>query len=330
MTPTRSARRLPTKRTRWLVLTTGMLMVTLAAPAGAVAAVAPTGVGTTRVLAAAGDTTAPSVPVGVVSTIVGTTVSLSWEPSTDNVAVVGYRVSRNGAVRSTTNDTTYQETGLAAGTYTYSVAAIDAAGNVSGASTAASATVGAPEPLTFLTPARLPDATVGEPYLASIAASDPPGPSTFKFTLMSGKVPAGTRFVKNTLPNRPEIRIVGTPTAAGTSTLTIRVTDGTGATARRTFTISVLAAPALAIEAGVNVLPAGAVGQPYGAVLSATGGVMPYTWAITAGALPPGLTRIGDALFGTPTATGTYSFTALVRDSQGTTASGQFSISVAT
>lgn len=330
MTPNRSARRPPSRRSRWLVLTTGMLMVTLAAPACAVAAAAPTGVGATRVQAAVADTTAPSVPIGLVTTIVGTTVGLSWELSTDNVGVTGYRVIRDGAVRGTTNDTTYQETGLAAGTYTYSVAAFDAAGNVSGASPAVSATVDAAESLTFLTAARLPDATVGQPYLASIAASDPPGPSTFKFTLISGKIPAGTRLVKNTLPTRPEVRILGNPTMVGTSTFTVRVTDGTGATARRTFTVSVLAAPALAIAGGVNVLPAGTVGQPYGAVLSATGGVMPYTWAITAGTLPPGVTRVGAAFFGTPTATGTYLFTARVSDSRGTTASGQFSISVAT
>ncbi len=274
------------------------------------------------------DTTAPTVPANLVTTLVGTTISLSWDISTDNTAVTGYTVTRNGTVRGTTTDTTFIDSGLAAGTYSYTVAAFDAAGNTSGQSNIASATVAAPGPLTFITPARLPDAIVGQAYLAYIVVSDPPGPSTFRFRLLSGSVPTGTSFVGNTLPARPEARVVGTPTAVGTSTFTVEVRDGTGATARRTFSISVLAAPALAIAGGVNTLNAGIVGQPYGAVLSATGGVMPYTWAITVGALPPGLSLVGDAFFGTPTTAGTYGFTARVTDSRGATASGQFSISV--
>ena len=274
------------------------------------------------------DTTAPTVPANLLTTLVGTTISLSWAISTDDTAVTGYRVTRNGTVWGTTTGTTFLDSGLATGTYTYTVAAFDGAGNTSGQSNSVSATVGSPEPLAFITPSRLPDATVGQPYLAYIVASDPPGPSTFRFKLVSGTVPAGTSFVGNTLPARPEARVVGTPTAVGTSTFTVEVRDGAGATARRSFSISVLAAPALAIAGGVNVLNAGTVGQPYGAVLSATGGVMPYTWAVTAGTLPPGLSLVGDAFFGTPTTAGTYGFTARVTDSRGATASGQFAIAV--
>ena len=275
-----------------------------------------------------GDTTPPTVPANLVTTLVGTTISLSWEISTDDTAVTGYRVTRNNTVRGTTNDTTFLESGLVAGTYTYTVAAFDGAGNTSGQSNSVSVTVGAPAPFGFITPPRLPDATVGQAYLGYIVASDPPGPSSFRFKLVSGKVPAGTSFVGNSLPTRPEARVVGTPTAVGTSTFTVDVSDGAGATARRTFSISVLAAPGLAIESGVNVLNAGTVGAPYGAVLSATGGVRPYTWAIISGTLPPGPSLVGDAFFGTPTAAGTYGFTARVTDSRGATASGQFAIAV--
>ena len=42
------------------------------------------------------------------------------------------------------------------------------------------------------------------------------------------------------------------PTAVGTSTFTVDVSDGTGATVRRTFSIAVLAVPTLAIAGGVN------------------------------------------------------------------------------
>lgn len=275
------------------------------------------------------DVTAPTVPTGLVATVVGSTIGLSWNPSTDDTAVTGYRLTRNGVVRATTTlDTTFSDTGLAAGSYTYAVMALDGAGNSSAASTSVVATVAAPQTLSFLTPSRLPDATVGQAYLGYIVSTDPPGVSNFRFRLVSGRVPAGTSFSGNTLSTRPEARVTGTPTTAGTSTFTVEVSDGTGATARRTFTITVLAAPALAIAGGVDVLNTGTVGQPYGAVLSATGGVMPYTWAITAGSLPPGITLVGDAFFGTPTTAGTFGFTARVTDARGATATGQFSITV--
>lgn len=188
------------------------------------------------------DTTAPSVPANLVSTVVGTTVSLSWGTSTDDTRVAGYRVTRNGIFLASTDSASFIDSGLASGTYTYTVAAFDAAGNTSGPSNSTSSTVAAPEQLTFLTPAQMPDATVGQAYLGSIVCSDPPGPSTFKFKLVSGSVPAGTRFEKNTLENRPEARVIGTPTRTGTFTFTVEVRDNTGATARRTFTIRVLAA----------------------------------------------------------------------------------------
>jgi len=189
----------------------------------------------------ASDVTAPTVPANLTTTVVGSTIGLSWSLSTDDTAVTGYRITRSGVLRATTNDTTFSDTGLAAGTYSYTVSAFDAAGNSSAQSAAVSATVAAPEALGFLTPSQLPDATVGQAYLGYIVASDPPGPSTFRFKLVAGRLPAGTQFVENTLPNRPEARVVGTPTAVGTSSFTVEVRDNTGAVARRAFSVRVLA-----------------------------------------------------------------------------------------
>jgi hypothetical protein len=70
-------------------------------------------------------------------------------------------------------------------------------------------------------------------------------------------------------------------------------------------------------------LPDGVVGTEYqapaGAFLNAAGGVAPYSWTVTAGALPPGLTlsSAGD-LFGTPAINGDYQFTVQVADSSAT------------
>jgi chitodextrinase len=96
----------------------------------------------TATAASAGDTTPPSVPANLAVT--GTTASsasLSWSPSTDNVGVAGYRVSRNGVQIGTTAGTTFTDSGLSASIpYAYTVAAYDAAGNVSAQSAGVTAT----------------------------------------------------------------------------------------------------------------------------------------------------------------------------------------------
>jgi len=89
------------------------------------------------------DTAAPSVPAGVSgSAISPTSVHLSWSASSDNVAVAGYRVFRDGALVATvTGGTSFTDTGAKpATTYSYSVAAFDAAGNVSAGSQEAGVT----------------------------------------------------------------------------------------------------------------------------------------------------------------------------------------------
>ncbi len=92
------------------------------------------------------DTTAPSVPVGLVATAVSSTqINLSWTASTDNVAVTGYKVYRGGSLRTSVTGTSYSNTSLTANTtYSYTVLAYDAAGNVSAQSAPVSATTSAP------------------------------------------------------------------------------------------------------------------------------------------------------------------------------------------
>ena len=92
-----------------------------------------------------GDTTPPSVPANLTVTgVTSSSASLSWSQSTDNVGVAGYRVYRNGVQVGTSAGTTFTDTGLSASTrYTYTVAAYDAAGNVSAQSSGTTATTSA-------------------------------------------------------------------------------------------------------------------------------------------------------------------------------------------
>ncbi|MFE5096435.1 glycoside hydrolase family 6 protein [Streptomyces sp. NPDC056638] len=88
------------------------------------------------------DTQAPTVPTGLkVTGKTSGSVSLSWTASTDDTAVTAYDVYRAGVQMGSSASTSYTDTGLTASTaYSYTVRARDAAGNVSAASAAVSAT----------------------------------------------------------------------------------------------------------------------------------------------------------------------------------------------
>jgi chitodextrinase len=88
------------------------------------------------------DTQPPTVPTGLTATAVSSSqINLSWNASTDNVGVAGYLVFRNNGQIVSTTQTSYSDTGLSPSTtYTYTVEAFDAAGNISAASSPATAT----------------------------------------------------------------------------------------------------------------------------------------------------------------------------------------------
>jgi glycosidase len=93
------------------------------------------------------DTRAPTAPTRVTASADGVSVVLTWEPSTDDRGVTKYQVTRTGGtggtVVSDVASTVFSDGGLAERTaYTYTVKAVDAAGNVSAASAAATATTG--------------------------------------------------------------------------------------------------------------------------------------------------------------------------------------------
>ncbi|MGW0598844.1 carbohydrate binding domain-containing protein [Streptomyces sp. NPDC002776] len=93
------------------------------------------------------DTEAPTAPTGVSASADGVSVVLTWEPSTDNKGVAKYQVTRTGGSTGTTvtdvGSTVLTDTGLQERTaYTYTVKAVDAAGNVSAASASARVTTG--------------------------------------------------------------------------------------------------------------------------------------------------------------------------------------------
>lgn len=94
-------------------------------------------------------------------------------------------------------------------------------------------------------------------------------------------------------------------------------------------TVNVPSAPTkLGIE--TNLLPSATAASPYSAALEASGGQAPYSWSVTSGALPAGLTLSASGVItGTPAQTGSYNFAINVLDSSNQKASQNYSLAVA-
>jgi len=119
--------------------------------------------------------------------------------------------------------------------------------------------------------------------------------------------------------------------AAGTTvTFSISVTDSTNAVTTLASAGGYTTTLPLAVTT-TSPLPNALTSAAYTQALAATGGTGPYTWAVTGGSLPPGITLGTNGTFsGTATAVGSYSFTATVTDNVGHTASRTFALTSAT
>src|ERR1019366_1873988 len=151
-----------------------------------------------------------------------------------------------------------------------------------------------------ITTSRLPGGQMGSPYSATLAATG--GTTPYTWLLTSGTLPAGLSL------NASTGAITGTPTATASATaLTFLLTDSSSPA--QTQSVSLALTIAASGPAPLNItttsLPNGQVGSLYSATLAATGGTTPYTWLLTSGTLPAGLSLHAStgAITGTPTAT---------------------------
>ncbi len=151
-------------------------------------------------------------------------------------------------------------------------------------------------------------ANLNAPYSDSFVASG--GTPPYTFAIIAGALPPGLSL------NPATGLISGTPTATGPFAYTGQVTDSFGVTATANCSITVAPSP---ITIRCPQASTAIVNLPYSSPVLANLGVPPYTFAIFAGALPPGLTLDSGTgiVSGTPTVTGTYTFTIQVTDSLG-------------
>ena len=160
----------------------------------------------------------------------------------------------------------------------------------------------------------LPGGTVGTAYSTTLSANGGTSPFSWQFT-SGGMVPG---LVVNSNGS-----ITGTPTAAGTFSLGLTVTDSSQPAQTRfiALLLNIAAQPAnasasmQALSVTTSSLASGTAGTAYSQALQATGGSGSYSWSIASGTLPSGLILSDSGIIsGTPNASGSATFTAIVRD----------------
>src|SRR5882757_2970814 len=197
-------------------------------------------------------------------------------------------------------------------------------------STGSTSTANSNQPTNLaITTIALPAGTVGAAYSSLVIAS---GGST-PYTYSAGNLPTGLAI------NSGTGTITGTPAqnSAGTWSATVKVTDSTqpsSQSATAGLSIKISATPPTApvpLAVTTSSLPGGTTGSPYSSTaLQASGGVSPYTWSLSAGTLPAGLTlAAGGAISGTPTVAGSYPVTLVVTDSSPTPQTAKAALTLA-
>jgi uncharacterized protein YhjY with autotransporter beta-barrel domain len=201
------------------------------------------------------------------------------------------------------------------GSFNFTIQATDSVGNVGDRAYAMN--VGTSS-LT-INPASLPPGTQGVAYAQGVNATG--GTAPYTFAISAGALPAGLSL------NTGTGAITGTPTAGGTANFTIRGTDSLGNTGTRPYALTIGTASLTVNPAS---LPNTSQGLAYAQTISSTGGTGPYTFAVSAGALPAGLAlnSATGAITGSPTASGAASFTVRATDSVGNVGARAYTFNV--
>ncbi|HIJ86309.1 MAG TPA: S8 family serine peptidase [Desulfuromonadales bacterium] len=232
--------------------------------------------------------------------------SYSWSLASGTLPA-GLVLNANGIISGTPTE---------AGSSSSTVKVIDAGGN-SAVSTVLSITVIPAAPV--VTTAALADGYTSSAYNQTLTASN--GTYPLSWSIASGSLPTGLSLTAATGV------IGGAPTAAGPFSFTAQVIDASGRSVQKSMTITIYTLPSIS----TSTLATGTVGSTYSATLAATGAKAPYTWSISSGSMPSGLTlnAATGVISGTPTvAVTSISITFQVTDANGKTAAKALNLTI--
>lgn len=164
------------------------------------------------------------------------------------------------------------------------------------------------EPLRVVSSGDLTIGRTGIDYTHQLLFAGGRGPH--RWSILAGALPPGLSL------NLNNGLISGRPTLAGAFTFVARITDSEFNSAQSdTLTITIQQGPLGVIHTGN--LPTGRTGVDYSLLLAGTGGTPPYTWSMSGGSLPPGLSLNSStgAISGRPTQAGSFAFIVRITDS---------------
>ncbi|HEY1658698.1 MAG TPA: putative Ig domain-containing protein [Candidatus Sulfotelmatobacter sp.] len=192
------------------------------------------------------------------------------------------------------------------GTWTYKVTATSSADTKKSASVFVVVT-----PLVIplkITTNSLPEAMAGQAYTETFGCTG--GKSPYHWKQTSGTLPQGLKFTGSTGV------LAGTTAQTGSYDLTFQVTDSSWPT-QLTASASYVFAVSSVLEITTTLLPQITAGSSYSASATGVGGIEPYSWSVTSGKLPSGISLGGSTgdFAGTTSQTGNFTFTVKLADS---------------
>ena len=165
---------------------------------------------------------------------------------------------------------------------------------------------------------------------ATVSANSSANPITLNLTGGSATSVAVASAAShgNATASGTSIRYTPTPGFSGSDSFTYTATNTSGTSSPATVTLTI-SAPTLVLTPAS--LGAGTAGTAYSATLSASGGTAPYSYSISSGSLPAGLSldTASGLISGTPSSNGTANLTITATDSNGAIGSQAYSIAIA-
>ncbi|WP_414648951.1 putative Ig domain-containing protein [Dokdonella sp.] len=200
----------------------------------------------------------------------------------------------------------------APGTFNFTITATDTGSTGTGSpfTVAVDYVLDVSAPTIVIDPASLPDGVTSVAYNATISATG--GVAPYTFAVAAGSLPGGLSLATDGT-------LSGIPTGPGTFNFDVEASDANGQTGTRSYALVVQVPPLTFVS---TPLADGTVAFGYSQMLTASDGLPPYQFAVTAGALPPGLNLDPTGLIsGVPASRGVYTFTVTVTDSNTPSAS---------